>query len=182
MTYIDNDGKMHDDMKRYTESIKKEHKETNKDKNNWPDRVWIENLNGAYIHATNASLTDPKLDPHFTDHRVMREYVLRSVADKHEQLKTAVAYNCGYEKAKKEFEKEQTASYVRGLNQNRFDHDMDLERIKTEILKPIREAEIEMASFITNNPEYSKQDMLLKQSLPWKAIKETLDLADKVGK
>ena len=135
----------------------KMNKDQNKD--NWPDRVWIENLNGAYIHATNASLTDPKLDPHFTDHRVMREYVLRSVAGK-----------------------EQSEAYVRGLNQNRFDHDMDLQRIKTEILKPIREAEIEMASFITNNPEYSKQDMLLKQSLPWKAIKETLDLADKVGK
>lgn len=129
----------------------KMNKDQNKD--NWPDRVWIENLNGAYIHATNASLTDPKLDPHFTDHRVMREYVLRSVAGK-----------------------EQSEAYVRGLNQNRFDHDMDLQRIKTEILKPIREV------IKQENQEGQRGSMPVNRWNLIDAIKQTLDLADKVGK
>lgn len=51
--------------------------DTNKD--NWPDKVWIENLNGAYRHVNNASLVNPESDPQ--DHRVMREYVLKPVVD-----------------------------------------------------------------------------------------------------
>lgn len=56
-----------------------------------PEKIWVENLNANYRHLYNCSLTNPDDDKN--DHRIMDEYILKSVSDK----KVCEAYGKGYD-------------------------------------------------------------------------------------
>ncbi len=49
-----------------------------------------------------------------------------------------------------------------------------------DVLEPIRAAVKEYKQFIADNPEYKEQDEVLSNSLPWKAMYETLERANDV--